>query len=83
MNGNEFPKRGDIYWVDLDPTKGTEIQKTRPGLIVSNDEANEFSSIVMVAPITSNVKKIYPFQVLVNLKATLVEDAIRLVFGLN
>ena len=34
--GNEFPMRGDIYWVDLDPTVGSEINKTRPALIVFN-----------------------------------------------
>jgi mRNA interferase MazF len=54
-------KRGDVFWVDLDPAKHTEIQKTRPCLIISNDIMNENYTRVIVAPITSNIKKIYPF----------------------
>lgn len=60
---NDFPKRGDIYWVALDPTIGSEIQKTRPALIISNDVGNEVSPRVIVAPITSSTTSIYPFQV--------------------
>lgn len=63
MSGNAYPKRGEIYWVDLDPAIGGEIQKTRPCLIVSNDTGNEVSRIIMVAPITSKVKHVYPFEV--------------------
>lgn len=54
-------KRGDVFWVDLDPARNTEIQKTRPCLIISNDLMNENYTRVIVAPITSNVKKVYPF----------------------
>jgi len=57
-----FPKRGQIYWVNLDPTVGSEIKKNRPAVIVSNDINNRFSSRVIVAPITSNTKKIFPFE---------------------
>ena len=63
MSGKGYPKRGEIYWVDLDPAVGSETQKTRPGLIVSNNMGNEASSIVMIAPITSKVKNVYPFEV--------------------
>lgn len=59
-SGNKFPKRGEVYWVDLDPTQGGETQKTRPGLIISNDVGNEFSKMIMIAPITSKVTRIYP-----------------------
>jgi mRNA interferase MazF len=59
----KFPKRGEVYWVKLDPTIGSEINKTRPALIVSNDSGNEYSQRVIVAPITSSVKKVYPFEV--------------------
>ena len=65
---NKFPLRGDVYWVSLDPTIGTEIKKTRPALIVSNDIGNENSNRVIVAPITSKIGKIYPFQVQIILK---------------
>lgn len=46
-------KRGEIYWVELDPTRGSEIRKTRPCLIVSPDDMNSVLPRVLVAPITS------------------------------
>ena len=57
-------KRGDVFWVDLDPAKDTEIQKTRPCVIISHDAMNDNYTRVIVAPITSNVKKVYPFDYL-------------------
>ncbi len=45
--------RGEVYWVNLDPTIGTEIQKTRPALVVSPDDMNAALPRVIVAPITS------------------------------
>ena len=59
------PNQGDIYLVELDPTIGTEMAKTRPGVIVSNDYANKGSTRVSIAPITSaNIARVYPFEVL-------------------
>lgn len=55
-------KRGDVFWVDFDPSKATEIQKTRPALICSPDILNENSTRLIVAPITSNLKKVYSFE---------------------
>ena len=46
-------KRGDVYWVNLDPTVGTEIRKTRPALVVSPDDMNATLPRVIVAPLTS------------------------------
>ena len=63
MSGSHFPKRGEIYWTNLEPIIGFETKKVRPGLIVSNNVGNEFSAVVMVAPITSKVKNVYPFEV--------------------
>jgi len=57
-------KRGDIYYADLSPTVGSEINKRRPVLIVSNDASNRASSTVTVLPVTSNVSRVYPFEVL-------------------
>jgi mRNA interferase MazF len=62
-------RRGDVYWVDLEPVRGSEANKTRPAVIVSNNAANraaERSSngVVTVVPITSNTERVYPFQVL-------------------
>lgn len=54
------PRRGEIYWVALDPTVGTEIRKTRPAVVVSNDSCNRYGSRVVVLPITSHVESLYP-----------------------
>lgn len=56
-------KRGEIYWVNLDPTVGAEIKKRRPALVVSNDVNNQYSPLVTILPITSKVAKAYPFEV--------------------
>jgi len=69
MSGKDFPKRGEIYWVDLEPARGSETQKVRPGLVISNDVGNETSNVVMIAPITSKVKRVYPFEVEITLNA--------------
>ena len=50
---NVIPKRGEIWWISLDPTKGSEIKKTRPCLIVSRDEFNRSASTVTIIPVTS------------------------------
>ncbi len=57
-------KRGEIYYADLNPTVGSEINKKRPVLIISSDANNRVSNTVTVIPITSNVKKVYSFEVL-------------------
>lgn len=61
-------RRGDIHWVDLDPAIGSEASKRRPAVIVSNDGANVTATrlgrgVVTVVPVTSNVERVYPFQV--------------------
>ncbi|MEO1148298.1 MAG: type II toxin-antitoxin system PemK/MazF family toxin [Cyanobacteria bacterium J06638_22] len=55
-------KRFDVYLVNLEPTLGREIQKTRPCLIISPDEMNLFISTVIVAPMTT-ASKPYPTRV--------------------
>lgn len=69
MSKKSWPMRGDVYWVDLNPTKGTEINKKRPAVVISNDSANEISQRVIVAPITSSVTKVFPFEVKISIKA--------------
>ena len=51
-----WPKRGEIYLTALDPAIGHEIKKTRPALVVQNDTSNRYSTVTMVAPITSTVR---------------------------
>jgi mRNA interferase MazF len=62
-------RRGDIRLVDLEPVRGAEANKQRPAVIVSNDGANSTAQrlgrgVVTVVPVTSNTKRVYPFQVL-------------------
>ena len=58
------PLRGEVFWVNLDPTVGSEIAKTRPAVVISNNVGNQFADRVIVAPITSaNAAKLYPFEV--------------------
>ena len=56
-------KRGEIYYATLDPTIGSEVAKHRPVLIVSNDINNRVATTITILPITSNVTKVYPFEV--------------------
>lgn len=55
-------RRGDLVLVDLDPTRGDEIQKTRPAVVIQNDVGNEHSTTTIVAPMTSTYRG-YPFEV--------------------
>ena len=59
-----IPRRGDVYWVALDPSLGSEIKKTRPAVIVSNDSCNAFGARIVVLPLTSNVDSLYPGEAL-------------------
>ncbi len=46
-------RRGEVYWVHLDPTRGSEIKKTRPALVISPDDLNQALPRVIIAPLTS------------------------------
>ena len=52
----------EVFWVDLSPTIGSEISKKRPCVVISPDEMNEHLHTVIVAPLTSTIKK-YPYRV--------------------
>ena len=62
------PRRGDVYWVILDPVSGTEIRKTRPAVIVSNDSCNRHGPRVVVLPIASNVSSLFPGEALIKVE---------------
>ena len=58
--------RGEVWWVEFDPAVGTEIRKTRPAVIVSNDAANRNLARVVVVPLTSSTGRQYPGEALVS-----------------
>ena len=61
-----FPHYGEIWDIKFDPVVGSEIGKTRPALVVSNDINNEFADIVTVLPLTSQpALRQYPFEILI------------------
>jgi mRNA interferase MazF len=68
-------RRGDIHAVDLEPVRGSEADKRRPAVIVSNDAANLTAArlgrgVVAIVPVTASVDRVYPFQVLLPASGT-------------
>ena len=61
-------KKGEVWWINFDPTIGGEIHKQRPAVIVSNDAANHYLNRVQVVPLTSNVGKLYPSETYVTFR---------------
>ena len=55
--------RGEVYWVDLEPSLGSEADKRRPCVVVSRDASNRAAATVTVVAVTSNVRRVYPFDV--------------------
>lgn len=59
-------KRGEVWWVNFDPSVGGEVRKKRPAVIVSNDASNKFLNRLQVVPLTSKTDHLYPSEALVS-----------------
>jgi mRNA interferase MazF len=58
-------KRGEVWWIDFDPSIGGEIQKMRPAVIVSNNAANAHLNRIQVVPLTTSIERVFPGEALV------------------
>lgn len=65
MKKNSLPKSGGIYWIELDPAIGSETKNRRPCVILSNNAYNKYSPRVIAAPITSQIKSVYPCEIVI------------------
>jgi mRNA interferase MazF len=60
-------QRGEVWWVNFDPSVGGEIQKQRPALILSNDASNKHLNRLQVIPLSTRVERLYPSEVVITL----------------
>jgi len=58
-----MPRRGEIWWANLDPSVGSEINKTRPCVVISNSVLNEHRRTVVIVPLTSSPRVAPPLMV--------------------
>ena len=62
-------KRGEVWWVDFEPATGSDVRKTLPAVIVSNDASNGAMNRVQLVPMTSNMTRLYVFESRIEIKS--------------
>ena len=60
-------KRGEIWWINFDPSVGQEVKKMRPAVIISNDVSNKYLKRYQVVPLSSKTGKLYPSEAMVKI----------------
>lgn len=63
-------RRGDIVLTDFTPAREAEVNYTRPAIVITNNNVNAFSNVIMLTPLTSNVDKVYSFELFLPLNRT-------------
>ena len=61
-------KRGEVWWVNFDPSIGQEVRKKRPAIIISNDLSNKYLKRYQVVPVSTQITKVYPSEAIIKLK---------------
>jgi mRNA interferase MazF len=69
-------ERYGVYWVRLDPVQGSEIAKTRPAVVISDDDMNRFLDTVVVCPLTSRLHHRWPSRIQTTIAGSPAEIAI-------
>ena len=81
MSSKSYPRQGEIWWVNFDPTVGREVSKKRPCLVVSPDDMNAHLGTVIAAPLTSTLRE-WPTRITIRLQrqqSSVALDQIRMV----
>ncbi|MEZ4990851.1 MAG: type II toxin-antitoxin system PemK/MazF family toxin [Saprospiraceae bacterium] len=61
-------KRGEIWWINFDPSVGQEVSKKRPAIVISNDVSNKYLKRYQVIPLSTQINKLYPSETLIKVK---------------